>query len=89
MTWPLPSIFTPVLHKYDLATFKSYDLRDLLTYAVLRKTADAPFRLPFDGMFAHHSKLEGYMPGGHDPLDTPFSPYLKTGRWENTKSFWS
>jgi hypothetical protein len=44
--------FTPQRIPYSIANFRAIDGRDLMLYAVLRRNDDAPFRTPFDGMFA-------------------------------------
>jgi hypothetical protein len=76
--------YKPVLIKYSKEEFKKWDSHDLLFYAVLRRTNDAAFNLPFDGMFASSNRLSGYVSTSVDPLITEFSPYLKGGSWENT-----
>lgn len=77
--------YKPALIKYSKGEFQKWDSHDLLFYAVLRKTNDSSFILPFDGMFASANRLSGYVPTTVDPLVTEFSPYLKGGNWENTK----
>ena len=71
--------------KYSKAEFQKWDSHDILFYAALRKTSDAPFCSPFDGMFASANRVAGYVATNIDPLATEFSPYLKGGDWENTK----
>jgi hypothetical protein len=77
--------YTATLIKYTKAAFQKWDSHDLLFYAVLRKTNDASFCIPFDGMFASVNRVSGYVATGIDPLATEFAPYLKGGNWENTK----
>jgi len=73
------------LIKFSKAEFQKWDSHDILFYAVLRKTSDAPFCIPFDGMFSSANRVAGYVDTSIDPLITEFSPYLKGGNWENTK----
>lgn len=72
---------------YSISNFKEWDSHDILLYAALRKTSSDDFRMPFDGMFAAASKLDGYKAADGDPLTTQFSPYLKGGDWNNTKGY--
>lgn len=76
--------YKPQLFDYTLEEFRKWDSHDLLMYAILRRTREAPFCTPFDGMFAASNKLSGYSPSAVDPLVTEFAPYLKTGSWHNT-----
>ncbi|AMK75097.1 MULTISPECIES: hypothetical protein [Methylomonas] len=75
------------LIKYSRAEFEKWDSHDLLFYAVFRKINNDYFSTPFDGMFAKANKVVGYFNSDVDPLLTEFSPYLKGGRWENTKGY--
>ena len=77
--------YAPTLHQYTLANFKRWDSHDLLFYALLRRVSDAPFKVPFDGMFSAYNQIKGYVADQSNPLTSIFSPYLKGGRWENTK----
>jgi len=77
--------YKPLLISYSISEFKKWDSHDLLLYAVLRKRRSGSFCTPFDGMFSSSNKLEGYSAASEDPLKTEFSPYLKEGRWENTR----
>lgn len=76
--------YTPRLIEYSKENFRKWDSHDILLYAVLRKTDDREFVVPFDGMFSQMNALDGYYDTGIDPLVTEYSPYLKGGRWENT-----
>jgi SAM-dependent methyltransferase len=85
--------YKPALFPYTLKNFQRWDSHDLLFYAVLRRMSDASFQPPFDGMFATANQLNGYTAEKTNPLKTIFTPYLKGGRWENTRgrnpcSFW-
>lgn len=73
--------FTPRLLPYALESFRAYDSRDLMLYAVLRKRYDAPFAAPFDGLFAAENQVAGYR---QRELVAPreFDAYIKT-TWEN------
>jgi SAM-dependent methyltransferase len=77
--------YKPALIKYSKEEFQKWDSHDLLFYAVLLKKNHSSFCLPFDGMFASANQLLGYVTTTVDPLVTEFSPYLKSGNWENTK----
>lgn len=77
--------YKPAMTAYSRAAFEKWDSHDLLFYATFRKVSEAPFRIPFDGMFASNNRLKGYAETGVNPLLTEFSPYLKGGNWENTK----
>lgn len=79
--------YLPVLIDYSLDIYKKWDSHDLLLYAVLKKTSNNEFCMPFDGIFASINKLEGYLDQNSDPLTSEFSPYLKGGKWENTRGF--
>lgn len=78
--------YTPALISYNLQSFKDHDAEDLLFYAVLRRTSDRSFQMPFDGMFGEASTLPGYA-GAKAPLQSEFAPYLKRGSWEGTKGW--
>lgn len=77
--------YKPTLFKFSKDQFQQWDSHDILLYATFRKTRDSEFSLPFDGMFASQSQLDGYLDLGIDPLSTEFAPYLKGGNWDNTK----
>jgi SAM-dependent methyltransferase len=77
--------YRPALYPYTLKNFKRWDSHDLLFYAVLRRIADTSFQTPFDGMFTTANQLNGYKTDKANPLKTIFTPYLKGGRWENTR----
>jgi hypothetical protein len=79
--------YTPKLFRYDPATFRRFDSRDLLLYVVLRKTSDTTFKTPFDGMFAAENALTSYRAAGPNPLSTDFAPYLKGAGWQGTKGY--
>lgn len=79
--------YRPALIEYSLEAFRQWDSHDVLLYTVLRKNSSDKFVTPFDGMFAATNKLEGYLDGQGDPLVSEFSPYLKSGNWENTRGF--
>jgi SAM-dependent methyltransferase len=76
--------YTPTYIPYTAEQFRAHDSRDVLLYAVLRRTADAPFRMPFDGMFAAQNQIAGYTEVAN-PLTGRFAPYLKTGDWSSTR----
>ncbi len=75
--------FTPERIPYTIKNFRARDARDLMLYAVLRRTLDEDFKTPFDGMFASYNKL-GYSSRTEpsEVLAGEFQPYIKT-TWSN------
>lgn len=76
--------FKPELFPYTLTSFRAHDSGDVMVYGVLRRTSDAPFRLPFDAIFKSVNQLEGY---DTDAVPSPVPPeefraYIKT-TWAN------
>jgi hypothetical protein len=79
--------FKPELFEYTLELFKQYDSRDVMLYVVLKKEGNAPFKQPFDGIFAEDSKLDYHHDGvlnGPSISANEFAAYIKT-TWENIR----
>lgn len=73
--------YSPTMYCLNLENYRSYDDRDIMVYAVLKKTTGAEFRLPFDSVFTDKNKLSDYQ-----SLITPlaFSSYIKSS-WSNVR----
>jgi SAM-dependent methyltransferase len=73
--------YTPILRKYELDTYKAYDDRDLMFYAVLRKEYEQPFKPPFDSVFSQTNALSEY---AKTQTKAEFKAYIKS-TWMNVK----
>jgi SAM-dependent methyltransferase len=74
----------PQIIIYDLAQYRANDARDLMIYAVLRRTADAAFVVPHDSMFRPKGWLLGGAPPPRGASAPEFLPYIKTN-WRHVK----
>lgn len=73
--------FTSELIEYTKDNFELYDDRDIMIYVILKKTRNAPFRLPFDSMFEKDNQLQEYkLPDAVG--DKEFGSYIKS-TWLN------
>uniref|UniRef100_A0A9E7ZVM2 Class I SAM-dependent methyltransferase n=1 Tax=Bosea sp. NBC_00436 TaxID=2969620 RepID=A0A9E7ZVM2_9HYPH len=78
--------FKPEMVRYSIAAFKERDDRDLLIYAVLRKTSAADFQMPFDGMFSDESHIEyANRVSRAEIFASDFAAYIKTS-WCNIRA---
>lgn len=64
--------FTPKRMPYTVENFRAQDTRDIMVYAVMKKTSDADFRNPSDSMFIDQPSV----------MASEYRPYVKAP-WSN------
>jgi SAM-dependent methyltransferase len=76
--------FTANRISYTIDNFRAHDSRDVLVYAVLKKTNDTNFKMPSDSMFTNREEV---MAGAFRPyVKAPWSNILAQGSSDEVKA---